>query len=218
MKTGLLILMLLFGGYHIFAQETIENAKNWDNQLYMSDMLTWTSPRWKYSAEVQVRLIDNMQSLEQWYVEGVASYQFSDNIEFIPDLRISIRPDKMVIRPGLGMLYKFDKGGFQFVNQVKWQIDFDGHGNSDNAVRYVIIMHKQFKERIIGSFIAGALYRWENDFRGVELIRIGPGMTYIFNNRHSLNFSYFLSGVDNGLGFEWAGVPFIQLVINIDKN
>jgi len=217
MRTRLFILILLLGGFFIFAQEADEDARNWDNQLYLSDKLTWTSPQWKYSGEVQIRLIDNMQSLEQWFVEGVASYQFSESIEFSPDLRISIKPDEFVIRPGFGMFYKFYKEGFQFVNQVKWQIDFDNHGNSDNAARYVINVNKQFNEKMIASFLAGALYRWEVNFQGIELIRIGPGLTYIFNNRHSLNFNYFLSGENNGQGFEWAGIPFIQLIINIDK-
>ena len=177
-KTGLLILISLLGGYFVFAQEVNKDTQNWDNQLYLSDKLTWISPRWKYSGEIQVRLIDNMQSLEQWFVEGVASYQFSESIEFSPDLRISIKPGEVVFRPGFGMFYKFNKDGFQFVNQIKWQIDFDNHGNSDNAARYVIVLNKQFNEKLIGSFLAGALYRWKDDFRGVELIRIGPGFTY----------------------------------------
>jgi len=215
--TRFFILISLLGSCFIFAQEVDKDTPNWDNQLYLSDKLTWASPRWKYSGEIQVRLIDNMQSLEQWFVEGVASYQFSEKIEFTPDLRISIKQNEVVFRPGFGMFYKFYIDDFQFVNQVKWQIDFDNHGNSYNAARYVIVINKQFNEKLIGSFLAGALYRWEDDFRGVELIRLGPGLTYIFNNRHSLNFNYFLSGVHNGQDFDWAGIPFIQLVINVNK-
>jgi len=59
-KTGLLILISLLGGYFVFAQEVNKDTQNWDNQLYLSDKLTWISPRWKYSGEIQVRLIDNM--------------------------------------------------------------------------------------------------------------------------------------------------------------
>ncbi len=215
-KCWLFVYLLLLTG-NAFTQET-DSEDNWDNQLYLANKLTWGKDRWKYSGELQIRLENNMQSLEKWYMEGVASFMPSKNIEIAPDFRLSIKTDDYVFRPGLGVLFKSYVNDFQFVNQVKWQIDMHTiDGRRDNALRYVLVINKQLKNKLIASFLAGALYRWSDDFRGPEIIRAGPGLTYIFNSKQSLYINYYLSAVNNHQTWEWSGIPFFQLIIHIDK-
>jgi len=67
---------LLFVSGSVFSQVSSKD-KNWDNQIYMGNKVSWGSDRWKYSSEIQVRLEDNFQSLDRWYVEGVAAFLVS---------------------------------------------------------------------------------------------------------------------------------------------
>ena len=213
-----MLVCLLFLTSSSFAQE-INNDNNWDNQLHLASKATWGSYRWKYSGELQLRLEDNMQSFQKVYTEGVARFLYSESIEFIPDFRITLEPDETVFRPGLGLLYKLYINDFQFVNLLKWQIDIHlNEGHSDNALRYVLSINKQLNDKLIGTFLAGALYRWSDDFQGVELIRTGPGLSYIFNRKYSLFINYYLNVENNHQDWEWSGIPFIQLIINLDKN
>ncbi len=217
MREGLFILFTLLSGFFVFSQEEIKDDSNWDNQLYLSSKVTMSFPKWKFAGEIQARLEDNMQDLETLYTEGVASFPVLRNVEFISDFRISKNPDEIVLRPGLGFLYKPYINDFQFVNQIKWQNDFHtSDGRHENALRYVLVINKQLAPRLIGSFLAGALYRWSDDFQGTELIRTGPGVTYIFNRKYSLFVNYYLSIENNHEYWEWAGIPFIQLIINLN--
>ncbi len=90
--------------------------KNWDNQVYLGNKVTFGSEQWKHYTEIQVRLEDNMQSLDKWYLESVSAFLVSKNIEIVPDFRLSIKPDEIEFRPGLGVLYKFMVKNFEFVN------------------------------------------------------------------------------------------------------
>jgi len=217
MREGFFILFTLLSVFFIFAQQEIKEDSNWDNQLYLSSKVTMSFPTWKLSGEIQARLEDNMQDLKTVYTEGVASFPVLRDVEFVSDFRISKKPDETVLRPGLGFLYKPYINNFQFVNQIKWQNDFHtSDGRHENALRYVLVIHKQFTPRIIGSFLAGALYRWSDDFQGTELIRTGPGVTYIFNRRYSIFVNYYLSVVNNHEDWEWSGIPFVQLIINLN--
>ncbi len=200
-----------------FSQE-VDSEDNWDNQAYFGNKLAWGNNQWRFSGEIQIRLKDNLQSLDRWFVEGIASYLLSKEIEIVPDLRLTVKPDKVEIRPGLGMYYKLYKNETQFVNQLKWQIDMDGAGNNNNAVRYALFINKQIKNKVLLNFTAGLLYRWKEDFRGIEFIRTGPGITYVFSNQHTINFNYYLSIDNDGSNWHWAGIPAIQLIININKD
>ena len=64
---------------------------------------------------------------------------------------------------------------------------------------------------------AGVFYRWQNDFTGIQFVRIGAGLAYIIDIKHVLNFSYFLGITNTGPRWTYQGIPFIQLVININK-
>lgn len=220
MKHYLLITLLLILAFssNIFSQEDIDK---WDNQIYLANKITGGKDKFKYSGELQVRLKENMQQLDRWYLEAVGSFLVDKNFEIVPDFRFNIKPDETEIRPGLGIIYKhYLKDKFQFVHQFKWQIDIDSKGHSDHAARYVLFINKKITEKINLSYAIGALYRWrkEDNFSGILFFRNGPSIMYKFSGKHSINFSYFINGTNHKDYWTWAGVPFIQLIININKD
>lgn len=208
-------IFIALSGYVSAFSQVNGSSSNWDNQIYIGNKIAGGKGAWRYSGELQVRLEDNMQSLDNWYVEGVASYLYSEKIEIVPDFRYSIKPNEHEYRPGLGILYKLLVQKFQFVNQLKWQIDFDSHGNSDNGLRYAVFLNYLLKDKLMSTFAAGAFYRWQDNFQGFQFIKFGPGLAYVFDGKHILNFNYLLSATNNGDSWSWAGIPVIQLIINI---
>ena len=86
-----IFIYFLFGfSITCFSQELVEVDK-WDNQLFLGNKVAWGKDKWRYSGELQVRLKDNMKELSEWYVEGVATYMFNENLEFTPDYRFTIK-------------------------------------------------------------------------------------------------------------------------------
>ncbi len=210
----LLVLFLLTPTLSLLAQD---EAPTWDNQAYLGNKLSWGKNKWKFSGELQVRVENNFQQLDNWYLEFVSNYLISERFEIVPDFRFSIKPDKTEYRPGLGVLYKHITDRFQFVNQIKWQIDLPSHGDVGNAMREVIFMNKPINDKIITTLVAGVIYRWWPSWNGFQYIRVGPGVAYVFDEKHVLNFSYFVGVENNTKDWMWAGIPMIQLVININK-
>jgi hypothetical protein len=195
-----------------------ESSKNWDNQAYIGNKVATANGNWRFSGELQVRLKNNMQSLDNWFLEGMATYMLSEKIEIIPDFRISIKPDEVEYRPGFGVVYKVISDNFQFVNQVKWQIDLDTKNNIDNGLRYAIFVNHKLNDKLMSNFAFGAFYRFRNDFKGFEFVRFGPGLAYIINMQHTINFNYLISTKNNTQNWEWGGIAVVQLVININKD
>jgi len=210
----LLILFLLTPSVFTFAQS---ETPTWDNQTYLGNKLSWGKDKWKYSGELQVRLENNFQQLDNWYLEFVSNYLISEKFEIVPDLRFTTKPDKIEVRPGIGVLYKHITDRIQFVNQVKWQIDLPNHGDIGNAMREVVFINKPINDKVITTLVAGFIYRWWPTWNGFQYIRVGPGVAYIFDEKHILNFSYFVGVENNTKDWMWAGIPMIQLVININK-
>ena len=103
------------------------------------------------------------------------------------------------------------------VNQVKWQTDIDNHGKVGHALREVLFLHCRVNKNIRASLVAGFIYRWWQEWNGFQYIRMGPGISYMFDKMHVLNFNYFVGVENNTKEWMWAGIPVIQLVINITK-
>ena len=194
-----------------------QDSPAWDNQIYIGNKIAFGKDKWKFSGELQIRLENNFQSLDNWYLEFVSNYLASEKFEIVPDFRFTIKPDKVEYRPGLGILYKKTTHIIQFVNQVKWQIDIDNYGKIGNALREVVFLNHKINDKIITTMIAGFIYRWWPEWNGFQYIRVGPGVSYIFDDRHILNFSYFVGVENNTKDWMWAGIPMIQLVINISQ-
>lgn len=214
--TPLVLTLFFYSGTSILAQSTNHNI-NWDNQMYLGNKFTFGKSDWRFSGELQVRLENNTQSLDNYFVEGVASYLVSDNWELIPDFRTSIKPNEVEFRPGFGVIYKSLVNNFQFVNQIKWQTDFSTVQNIEHGLRYAIFFNYLIHDKYIPNFAAGAFYRWKDDFNGFQFFRFGPGIAYVSDVKHVLNINYLFSVENDGNKWHWAGIPVIQLVININK-
>jgi len=197
----------------LYAQE----ISNWDNQIYIGNKVGWGSDHWKYSGELQVRLKDNYSQLDNWFLEGVASYLPSENWEFVPDLRLAISPDKTDIRPGLGVLYKQRFEQSALIHQLKWQIDIS-ESAAENGLRYALFYNYLFNDKLAATVLGGGFYRWAENFTGLRFMRFGGGPTWIVNEEHSINFNYFL-GITQADDTSWSyqGIIMIQLVINVNK-
>jgi hypothetical protein len=226
LRNGAWISLLLLGCFLLpvpllHAQEE-EEPDTWDNQLFLGNKVASVTGNWKFSGELQVRLKDDFQALDRWFLEGVATYMPSQHWEFVPDFRFSVKSDQVEYRPGLGILRKdlFGPGEerkHQLVHQLKWQADI-GPGAVDHGLRYVFFYNHILSEKLIPNAAAGAFYRWSEAFTGLQFFRLGGGLSYILNVQHSLNFSYFLGITNTGSGWTYQGIPFIQLVININRD
>ncbi len=202
----------------VFAQNDSIPDPNWDNQIYIGNKVSFGKGKWNFSGEWQVRLENNMQQLDNWFIEGVASYLVWKNMEIVPDFRFTVKTDRLEYRPGFGVLYKATKKDkFQWVNQVKWQLDIDTRGRFRNGVRGAMFFNYVFSEMVMGLAAAGAFYRWQSDFNGFQFVRVGPGVALIFDKRHALNLYYFISMENMRNYWSVAGIPMVQLVINLTK-
>ncbi len=213
---SLILILIIFPLTGVKAQDST-SVPGWDNQIYLGNKIAFGKGKWKFSGELQTRLENNFQSLDNWYIEFVANYLIAKNFEIVPDFRYTVKPTKLEIRPGIGILYKFNTDKIQFVNQVKYQVDFPNHGSIGHAFREVIFLNHKYNKQIVLTTIAGFIYRWWPQWNGFQYIRVGPGISYIFDEKHLLNISYFV-GVENDTeNWLWAGIPMIQLVINVAK-
>jgi len=197
-----------------FGQSDIDN--NWDNQIYLGNKVTFGKDKWKFSTELQTRLENDFQQLDNWFIEFTANYLISEHVEIVPDFRTSVKPTKTEIRLGIGLLLKMNTQKTTFTNQTKLQYDIDNHGNPGIAFREVVFVNHKINDKIMATLVAGAIYRWWPEWNGFQYIRVGPGITYTFDEKHRLNMSYFVGVENNTKQWLWAGIPMIQLVININ--
>jgi len=212
-KAIILGIILVCFSFNIDAQE----ERNWDNQFYWGNKIAFGKDKWKYSGELQIRTENDFHDLDNWFIESVASYLISESFEIVPDFRFTVKPNKIEFRPGLGLLYKKTTSKIQFVNQIKWQMDIEGNGDIGNAMREVVFLNHRINEKIVSTLVVGFIYRWWPKWNGFQYIRVGPGISYKINEHNVINFSYFTGVENNTKEWLWAGIPMIQLVINITK-
>jgi len=215
------VVLIITSGIESFAQAESE-PPGWDQQFFFGNKVSWGAEKWKYSGEIQFRFKDNGHSLDNWYLEGVASYMPSKHWEIVPDFRFSIHPEHVEYRPGFGVLRKdlFLAGngkGHQIVNQLKYQVDFQPR-NVNSGLRYILFYNYMASEKIILTGVGGIFYSWKENFTGLEYIRAGGGAAYVLNMQHSLNLLYFIGTVNLGNSWIYQGNIVLQLVININKD
>ena len=209
-----LLLLLIAFPKDIFCQE----QSNWDNMLFVGNKISWGKNRWKTTGEIQIRLKDNLESLDKWFVESIGSYLATKHWEFILPLRYSITSGPNEFRPGLGFLYKsYPNSKIQLSQQVLYQADIS-KAETQHGLRYVFFYNQKINDRFIPNAAAGAFYRWSENFNGIQFIRVGAGLTYLIDKKHTLNFSYFLGATDSGENWSFQGIPLIQLIIHLGKN
>ena len=178
--------------------------------------LGWGKEKWRSTGELQFRVKDNMRTLDRWFVEGVKSYLPTKNWEFSLPIRFAVTPNHNEFRPGLGIIYKmYPKEKMQIAHQVLWQVDIQS-SETKNGLRYALFYNHIVNEKILVNVVGGIFYRWENDFTGIQFLRAGGGLAYIIDEKHTLNFSYFVGATDTGQEWVYQGIPFLQLVINLN--
>ncbi len=70
-KTVLLLSALIFFSFGFLNGQ---NTVNWDNQIYLGNKVAFGKDKWRFSGELQTRLENNFQSLDNWYVEFISNY------------------------------------------------------------------------------------------------------------------------------------------------
>jgi len=174
--------------------------------------------KWRYSGEFQVRLDDGYRALNVWYIEGVVANLRLKHVEFVPDLRFSVKPDIYELRPGFGIILKATSEKWQVALQSKYQADIPSEGTTGNGVREVLFLNAVAGEKFILGLAGGFFYRWRGDFADFEFWRAGPGVTYVFNPVHALNVAYFFGWENTGVEWTRSGFLLVQLSLNIRRD
>lgn len=225
MRLGLILLSIaLIGLNQSIAQDDIDGT--WDHWLVMGNKLNFSNGgQWRHSHEIQWRANDNWNELERIFYEGMVSYTPNSKWEIVPDLRISkLGNERSVeVRPGIGIIRKFytkplgkNQMPGQWVHQIKWQADIKEEFRQ--GLRYVITYSRVVTEKIGISGLAGAFYRWSDDFTGMQFLRVGVGLSYIFDDKHSLSYVHAIGIEYLGEGITtYANFPLLQLNIRINK-
>ena len=225
--TFILFIAILFSS-NINAQYTGDGGATsnndidkWDNQFLVGNKYSWSKGNWRYSGELHFRLKNDVRSLNQYYLEGVATYQPNNNWEIVPDLRATVFPDRVELRPGIGLIYKINwnrKNLNQIVQQTKWQTDIKNTGYVSHAVRYMLFYNYVFDKKWMAHTAGGVLYRFSDSYNGVEFIRALVGATYSFNDYNSLYISYFVGAENRQTHYTFIGGPLIQFIIRFSRD
>ena len=171
--------------------------------------------KWRYSGEFQVRLDEDYRALNVWYLEGVVTNLRFKHVEFVPDLRFSVKPSVTEVRPGFGVILKATGPKWQVASQSKYQADIPNEGPTGHGVRQVLFASVLWKEKLIPSLVGGGFYRWRDEFNDIEFWRAGGGVTYVFDPFHTLNVSYFFGWENTGAEWTRSGFLLVQLSLNI---
>lgn len=192
-------------------------SNTWDNFLYVGNKVAWSADSWRFNTELQIRLKDNTQALEYYYLEAVASYMPSKYWEIVPDIRFSVYPDHLEVRPGIGVLFKLTwNNRHQFVQQAKWQSDFPIWDSDKHGLRYVIFYNYLLNNKVFLVSGAGIFYRISDAFTNLKFIRTYIGTQLNFSDAHSLSVSYMLNFTNyDPDGFAWghSGGPTLVYTI-----
>jgi len=209
---ALLILVCVTG--LAIAQDTGQEQEV-DHLLATGARVNYAVGKWAYSGEFQVRLDEGYRALNVWYVEGVVRNLRLKHVEFVPDLRLSVYPDRFEMRPGFGVILKATGKKRQIALQHKYQVDIPSDGVTGQGVRQILFLNAVVKEKFIPGLVGGWFYRWRGEFSDVEFWRAGGGVTYLFDPVHALTVFYFLGWENNGVEWTRSGFLLVQLSLNI---
>ncbi|WP_282038864.1 hypothetical protein [Saccharicrinis aurantiacus] len=198
----------------------------WDNWLILGNKIVFGGDKdYRHSHELQWRVDNNMQNLDQWFYEGVFTYTPNKNWEVVPDFRASVQSDRLDFRLGLGAVNKQYLGsgenGFnsQFVTQTKYQLDFDNKNNVRHGIRIVFSYNYIYSKKLLIGGLVGPFYRWSENFTGIEFIRGGPTFTYIFDEIHTIAFApLFGAGNIKPNGWAYSFTPMISIIFRVNKD
>jgi hypothetical protein len=207
----LLLLCALTGGLEAQAAPDAE-SQQW---LLASTKVSYAVGEWRLYGDAQFRLDGNWRELNQYLAEAATIYSPSKNWELQGDFRVTVRPERLEYRPGAGVTFKALVSSWQFAVQHKYQLDLLSTGAANHGLRQIFFVNKRVGDRFLLSGIGGWFYRWREGFNDIEFVRLGGGVTYLFDALHGLNVSYFV-GRQN-LGDQWVtdGFTFVGLSLNV---
>lgn len=220
LKRTLFLVLFLSANVLVYSQTT-DTLDYWDSQAFISNKVAWSKNSWRYTGEFQIRLYDNNRKLDQYFLEGVATYMPNAHLEIVPDFRITVMPDRYEFRPGIGLIYKQFWGvkhKNQLAHQLKYQADIEGTGIFKNGFRYILFHNIVLNDKFLISSALGGFYRWSPNFSGLQFARAMTGFGYSFDKQHIISFSYFLGAENQGEYWSYIGGPFVQLVIRFDDD
>lgn len=200
------------------ANDTIDE---WDNQMYISNKVAWSKKQWRYTGEFQIRVDNDIRNLQLYLLEGVATYMPNKHWEIVPDLRFTVYPERLEIRPGLGAIYKQyweNKRKNQLAHQMKYQADIESSGNVKHGYRYILFHNIVLSDQFVLASAGGAFYRWSDTFTGVQFARAMTGIAYSFDKQHIISVSYFVGAENRGDYWSYIGGPIVQLVIRFNDD
>ncbi len=216
-KKVLLTALLSLYFLSLVSQET-EPIDKWDNAIYLGNRIAGGTGEWRFSGEIQTRFKNDFKSLDNWYLEGIASRLLTKNWQAQFSLRYSFKPTFNELRPGLGVFYKmYPNEKTQLAHQVMYQTDISSQ-EVRHGLRYVLYYTYKASEKLVPNATMGVFYRWQDDFKGVQFVRAGPGLTYLIDIKHFINFNYFVGFENRGDVWTYQGIFFVQLIININKD
>ena len=224
---ALVFILYTLGSANLLKAQNAEPIDRWDNWFLLGNKIVFGGTGdFKHSHEIQFRVKDNMQSLDQWFYEGVFTYSPNERWEIVPDFRAAIKPTKFDFRPAFGIIRKYYLGKeenkyiTQLVQQMKYQVDIDSDGNVRHGLRYVLTYNRIINEHFIISGLLGPFYRWSKSLSGIEFVRGGPVFTYIFDSIHTVSFAPLFGagnlGGDDGWAYSFT--PMVQLIIRVNKD
>lgn len=194
------------------AQAMESESQQW---LFASTKVSYAVGKWRVYGDAQFRLKANWRELDQYLLEVASPYSPNKNWELQPDLRITVKPDRLEYRVGAGATLKALASNWQFAAQHKYQLDLESTGATKHGVRQIFFVNNRIADRLVLSALGGWFYRWREGFSGVEFVRVGGGATYVFDALHGLNVSYFVGRQNLGTSWVTDGFAFIGLTINV---
>jgi len=77
----ILMVLFLLPFVSVFCQDE-QPVPAWDNQIYLGNKIAFGKDKWNFSGELQTRLENNFQTLDNWFIEFVANYLISKQFVF----------------------------------------------------------------------------------------------------------------------------------------
>lgn len=127
------------------------------------------------------------------------------------------------MRPGLGFIHKTFWGkdtAFQrniFAQQIKYQADISSD-ETKHGLRYIVFYNYVVNDKFIIGGLGGGLYRWSDDFNGIQFIRVGASFSWIFNEHNTLSIIEAIGFENRGEYWTYAHFPMVQLIIRVKKD
>jgi len=221
--TNFLVFSLCLLTLPSFSQEE-EEVDHWDHWFVLSNkVIVDGGEKWRHSHDLQIRLNNNVRSLERIMYEGAFTYSPNRKWDIVPDFRISNKPTEFEYRPGLGVVRKMYWGkdsvvqGNSLAHQIKYQADITSR-ETQHGVRYIVFYNHLVNDKFIIGGLGGGFYRWSENFTGIQFIRVGASFSWIFNEHNTLSIIEAIGFENRGEYLTYANFPMIQLIIRAKKD